>query len=59
MWWPKTNEGKAFSLLTTWESFALVPHFTGGVETRLGSVDEELHKGILFVEQDSKFVQED
>jgi hypothetical protein len=28
------------------KSFALVPHFTGGVKTRLGSVDEELYEGI-------------
>jgi hypothetical protein len=37
----------------------LVPHFTGGVKTRLGSVDEGLHEGILFADQDSRFVQQD
>jgi hypothetical protein len=37
----------------------LVPHFTGGVKTRLGSVDEELYEGILFTDQDSKFAQQD
>jgi hypothetical protein len=41
------------------ESFALVPHFTGGVKTRLGSVDEELYEGILFTNQDSEFAQQD
>jgi hypothetical protein len=35
----------------------LVPHFTGGVKTSLGSVDEELHEGILLADQDSKFAQ--
>jgi hypothetical protein len=50
---------RIFSVLTTWKSFALVPHFTGGVKTILGSVDEELYEGILFTDQDSKFVQQD
>jgi hypothetical protein len=36
----------------------LVPNFTGGVKTRLGSVDEELYEGILFADQDSKFAQQ-
>jgi hypothetical protein len=55
----RSNEGKGFSVLTTWKSFALVPHFTGRVKTRLGSVDEELYEGILFADQDSKFAQQD
>jgi hypothetical protein len=46
---------RLFSVLTTWKSFALVPHFTDGVKARLGSVDEELHERILFADQDSKF----
>jgi hypothetical protein len=29
------------------------------VKTRLGSVDEELHEGILFADQDSEFAQQD
>jgi hypothetical protein len=37
----------------------LVPHSAGGVEARLGSVDEELHEGILLANQDSKFAQQD
>jgi hypothetical protein len=48
-----------FFVLTTWKSFALVPHFIGGVKTRLGSVNEELYEGILFTNQDSKFAQQD
>jgi hypothetical protein len=41
--------------------FALVPHSTGGVEARLGSVDEELYEGILYPLNfpHSKFVQQD
>jgi hypothetical protein len=46
----RSSEGKAFFVLTTWKSFALVPHFTGGVKTRLESVDEELYEGILFTD---------
>jgi hypothetical protein len=41
------------------KSFALVPHSTSGVETRLGSVDEEVYEGILFTDQDSKFALQD
>jgi hypothetical protein len=37
----------------------LVPHFTSEVTTRFGSIDEELYEGILFANQDSKFVQQD
>jgi hypothetical protein len=37
----------------------LVPHFTGGVKTRLGSVDENLYEGILFTYQDLEFAQQD
>jgi hypothetical protein len=55
----RSSEGKAFSVLATWKSFVLVPHSTGGVEARLGSIDEELYEGILFTDQDSKFVQQD
>jgi porphobilinogen deaminase len=50
---------RLFSVLTTWKSFALVPHFTGGVKTRLRSVDEELYDGILFADPESKFAQQD
>jgi hypothetical protein len=52
----RSNEGKVFSVLTTWKSFVLVPHSIGGVEARLGSV-EELYEGILFAYQDSEFAQ--
>jgi hypothetical protein len=55
----RSSEGNAFSILTTLKSFVLDPHSTGGVEARLGSVDEELYEGILFADQDSKFVQQD
>jgi hypothetical protein len=54
----RSIEGKAFSVLTTWKSFALVRHSTDGVEARLGSIDEELYEGILFAYQDSKFAQQ-
>jgi hypothetical protein len=37
----------------------MVPYSTGGVETRLGSVDQELHEGILFADQDFEFAQQD
>jgi hypothetical protein len=43
----RPNEGKAFSVLTTRESFAMVPLLTGEDGARLECFDEGLHKGIL------------
>jgi hypothetical protein len=50
-----TNEGKAFSILATWKSYALVPHSTSVVVTKLGSNDGGFLEGILFFGQDSEF----
>jgi hypothetical protein len=41
------NEGKAFSLLTTQERFAMAPLSTGGDGAKLERVDEGFHEGIL------------
>jgi hypothetical protein len=43
----RSNEGKAFSVLTTWEGFAMVPLSTGGDDAKLEHVDEGFHEGIL------------
>jgi hypothetical protein len=43
----RSNEGKAFSVLTTWEGFAMVPLSTGGDGAKLEHVDEGFHEGIL------------
>jgi hypothetical protein len=43
----RSNEGKAFSVLTTWEGFAMVPLSTGGDGAKLEHVDESFHEGIL------------
>jgi hypothetical protein len=43
----KPNEGKALSILATWEGFAMVLHSTGGDGAKLGCLDESLHEGIL------------
>jgi hypothetical protein len=43
----RSNEGKAFSILTTRESFAIVPLSTGGDGAKLEHVDESFHEGIL------------
>jgi hypothetical protein len=43
----RSNEGKAFSVLATRESFAMVPLSTGGDGARLEFFDEGLHKGVL------------
>jgi hypothetical protein len=43
----RLNDGKAFSILTTREGFAMVPLLTGGDGAKLECVDEGLHEGIL------------
>jgi hypothetical protein len=43
----RPNEGKAFSVLTTREGFAMVPLSTGGHGAKLEHVDEGFHEGIL------------
>jgi hypothetical protein len=43
----RSNEGKALSILTTREGFAMVLLSTGGDSAKLGCVDEGLHEGIL------------
>jgi hypothetical protein len=46
----RSNEGKAPSVLATWEGFAMVLLSTGGDGSKLGRVDEGLHEGILLTE---------
>jgi hypothetical protein len=43
----RSNKGKAFSVLATRESFAMVPLSTVGDGARLEFFDEGLHKGVL------------
>jgi hypothetical protein len=43
----RSNEGKALSVLSTREGFAMVPLSTGEDGARLECIDEGLHKGIL------------
>jgi hypothetical protein len=43
----RSNEGKALSVLATWEGFAMVLVSTGGDCAKLGYIDEGLHEGIL------------
>jgi hypothetical protein len=43
----RANEGKAFSVFSTWEGFAMVLLSTGGDGVRLEYIDEGLHEGIL------------
>jgi hypothetical protein len=43
----RPNAGKAFSVLTTREGFAMVPLSTGGDGAKLERVDEGLHEGLL------------
>jgi hypothetical protein len=42
----RPHEVKAFSVLTTRESFAMVPLSTGGDSEKLEHVDEGFHEGI-------------
>jgi hypothetical protein len=43
----RSNEGKAFSVLTTREGFVMVPLSTGRDSAKLEYVDEGFHEGIL------------
>jgi hypothetical protein len=43
----RPNEGKAFSVLTTREGFAMLPLSTGGDGAKLERVDEGFHEEIL------------
>jgi hypothetical protein len=43
----RSNEGKAFYVHSTWESFAMVPLSTGGDGARLECFDKGLHKEVL------------
>jgi hypothetical protein len=38
---------RLFSVLTTWEGFAMVPLSTGGDSAKLEHVVESFHEGIL------------
>jgi hypothetical protein len=49
----RPNEGKAFSVLTTRECFAMVPLSIGG-DAKLERIDEGLHEGILLAGSNSK-----
>jgi hypothetical protein len=46
----RSIEGKALSVLSTREGFAMVLLSTGGDNAKLGYVDEGLHEGILITE---------
>jgi hypothetical protein len=43
----RSNEGKALSILSTQEGFAMVPLSTDSDGTKLECVDEGLHEGVL------------
>jgi hypothetical protein len=43
----RSNEGKALSVLSTQEGFAMVLLETDGDGARLECIDEDLHEGIL------------
>jgi hypothetical protein len=43
----RPNEGKALSVLTTREGFAMVPLSTSGDGAKLEHIDKGLHEGIL------------
>jgi hypothetical protein len=45
----RSNEGKALSILTTREGFAMVLLSTGGDGAKLGCIDEGLHEGIKLI----------
>jgi hypothetical protein len=50
----RSNEGKALSVLTTRDGFAMVLLLTDGDGAKLGHIDEGLHEGILLIGSNSK-----
>jgi hypothetical protein len=43
----RSNEGKALSVIATWDGFVMILLSTGGDGAKLGYIDEGLHEGIL------------
>jgi hypothetical protein len=50
----RSNEGKALSVLATWEGFTMALLSTSGDGAKLGYIDEGLHEGILLTGFNSK-----
>ena len=55
----RSNESEALSVLSTWESAAMVSFSTGTHGAKLGVLDEGVHDGVLLAGQDPNFAQQD
>ena len=56
----RSNENEALSVLSTWESAAMVSFSTGTHGAKLGVLDEGDHDGVLLAGQDcnTRFIKE-
>ena len=55
----RSNESEDLSVLSTWESVAMVSFSTGTHGANLGVLDEGVHDGVLLAGQDPNFAQLD
>ena len=60
----RSNESEALSVLSTWESIAMVSFSTAAHGAKLGVLDEGVldegvHDGVLLTGQDPSFAQQD
>ena len=55
----RSNKSEALSVLSTWESIAMVSFSTAAHGGKLGVPDEGVHDGVLLVGQDPSFAQQD
>src|SRR6185503_16854857 len=55
----RSNESEALSVLSTWESVAMVSFSTAAHGATLGVLDEGVHDGVLLARQDPSFAQQD
>ena len=55
----RSNESEALSVLSTWESVAMVSFSTTAHGAKLGVLDERIHDGVLLAGQDLDYAQQD
>ena len=55
----RSNKSEALSILSTWESAAMVSFSTTAHGAKLGVLDERVHDGVLLAGQDPDSAQQD
>ena len=55
----RSNKSEALSVISTWESAAMVSFSTTVPDAKLGVLDEGVHDGVPLTRQDPSFTQQD